>query len=152
MASEKSDRGVLSVAMLLALVLAITAQLVTGFAMMAHFNWALLVAHVIGGLAAIVLTLAEWTWLAATRAGRHRLRGFVSVGGGPVAWSEAAFLVLATVTVVFGALLSAALYLGASLPFASLLDTHRALAIAVAALYLLHSTLSTVRARRRSGA
>ncbi len=143
-------RGAFSVAILLALVSAITAQLVTGFAMMVHFNTALLAAHLVGGLAAILLTIAEWTWLVATRAGRHRLHDFISAGGGPKAWSEAAFLVVATVTVVLGALLAAALYLGAHLPFGGLFQTHRALAIAVAALYLVHSVLSSLRARRHS--
>jgi hypothetical protein len=135
--------------MLLALVLAITAQLVTGFAMMAHFNGALLVAHVIGGLAAIALAFAEWAWLCASRTGRYRLRALFGAGSGPGEWSEAAFLVVASVTVVFGALLAAAIYLGAHLPFARLLATHQGLAIAVAALYLIHSALSMRRANRR---
>ncbi|MGH8274010.1 MAG: hypothetical protein ACRES9_07120 [Gammaproteobacteria bacterium] len=147
--ADAPKRGLFSVVVLLLLVLAVTAQLVTGFAMMTHFNGALLTAHIVGGIAAIVLTLAEWSWLAATRAGRHRLAGFVSVRGGPAEWSEAAFLVFASVTVVFGALLAAMMYLGLRLPFATFLDTHRAFAIIVAVLYLAHTALSMQRSRRR---
>lgn len=139
----------LSVAVLLALVLAVTSQLITGFAMMAHPNVVLLTAHIAGGIAAIVLTLAEWLWLTATSAGRHRLVDFIAADGGSAAWSEAAFLAMATITVVFGALLAAVMYLGLPLPFATLFGAHRALAIAVAVLYLVHSVLSIRRARQQ---
>lgn len=43
-------RGTLSVAVLLALELAVTSQLITGFAMMAHPDGALLTAHIAGGM------------------------------------------------------------------------------------------------------
>jgi hypothetical protein len=140
-------RGLASVFMLLGLVLAVTAQLVTGFVMMAHFNAAWLMAHIAGGIAAIVLTLAEWAWLALAPAGRFKLRGFFARGSGPKEWSEGLFLIVATVTVVFGALLAAIMYWGTALPFATLLTTHQALAIAVAVIYLAHSALSMRRKR-----
>lgn len=142
-------RGATSLIVLLLLVLAITAQLVTGFTLMARPNGALLAAHIAGGIAAVVLTLAEWLWLTATHTGRRRLAGFLSAGSGPAEWSEAAFLIVATVTVVFGALLAAVMYLGLQLPFGTLFGTHRALAIAVAVIYLAHTALSMRRARRR---
>lgn len=135
--------------MLLALVLAITIQLVTGFWMMAAFGNGLLIAHVSVGIAAIVLTVAEWLWLCAAPAGRYRLQQFTASRSGPAEWSEAAFLVVATITVLFGALLAAVLYLGTRLPFATLLAAHQALAVAVAVLYLVHSAFATARARRR---
>lgn len=142
-------RSAASLIVLLLLVLAITAQLVTGFTLMAHPNGALLCAHITGGIAAIVLTLAEWLWLLAAPAGRHRLRGFVAAGSSPAEWSEAAFLIVATITVVFGALLAAVMYLGLPLPFATLFGIHRALAVAVAVLYLAHTAQSMRHARRR---
>ncbi len=141
-------RGTASLIVLLLLVLAITAQLVTGFTLMARPNGALLMAHIAGGIVAVVLTLAEWLWLTATHAGRHRLAGFASPRSGPAEWSEAAFLIVATVTVVFGTLLAAVMYLGLQLPFGPLFGIHRALAIAVAVLYLAHTALSMRRARR----
>lgn len=143
------SRGAISLIVLLLLVLAITAQLITGFTLMARPNGVLLTAHIAGGIAAVVLTLAEWLWLAATQAGRHRFAGFFDAKGGPAEWSEVLFLIAATVTVVFGALLAAVMYLGLRLLFGTLLDIHRALAIAVAVLYLAHTALSMHRARRR---
>lgn len=143
------SRGALSLIVLLLLVLAITAQLVTGFTLMARPNGALLTAHIAGGIAAIVLTLAEWLWLTATHAGRHRLAGFFTAGSSPAEWSEGAFLIVATITVLFGALLAAVMDLGLRLPFDTLFEFHRALAIAVAILYLAHTGLSMHRARRR---
>ncbi|MGH8225609.1 MAG: hypothetical protein ACRER1_05615 [Gammaproteobacteria bacterium] len=142
-------RGTSSLIVLLLLVLAISAQLVTGFTLMARPNGALLIAHIAGGIAAVVLTLAEWLWLTATHAGRHRLAGFLGADSGPAEWSEAAFLIVATVTVLFGALLVAVMYLGLQLPFGPLFGIHRALAIAVAVLYLAHTALSMRRACRR---
>ncbi|HEX5314522.1 MAG TPA: hypothetical protein VFX38_06425 [Gammaproteobacteria bacterium] len=148
--SNTGSRSRLSIFVLLALVLAVTTQLVTGFALWSRPGGALLLAHVIGGAAAIALTLAEWLWLAATRPGRKRLAGFVAAASGPSEWSEAMFLVVTTATVVLGALLAAALYLGARLPFANLFAAHRALAIAVAALYILHSLIAiATRPRQR---
>ncbi|MGH8427618.1 MAG: hypothetical protein ACRES7_06520 [Gammaproteobacteria bacterium] len=141
-------RGLFSVLVLLALVLAITTQLITGFTLMVRPNGALLAAHIAGGIAAVVLTLAEWLWLTATRAGRDRLAGFLVTDSGPAEWSEAAFLLVATVTVLFGALLAAVMYLGLRMPFSVLFGIHRALAIAVAILYLVHTALSLHRARR----
>lgn len=140
-------RGIASVLMLLGLVLAVTAQLVTGFVMMAHFNAGWLTAHIAGGIAAIVLTLAEWAWLVLAPAGRFKLRGFFARESTAKEWSEGLFLIVATITVVFGALLAAVMYWGAALPFVTLLATHQALAIAVAVIYLAHSALSTLRKR-----
>lgn len=134
--------------MLLALVAAVTAQLGTGFAMMARFTPALLIAHVLVGLAAVALTIAEWSWLAGSRAGRYRLRAFVAATSGPAEWSEAAFLAVASITVAFGALLAAIIYLGARMPFATLLAIHQGLAIAVAALYLVHTLFASLRSAR----
>lgn len=143
-------RGIASVAILLALVLAVTTQLVTGFLLMAHTGASLLAAHLAGGVLALVLIVAEWAWLAATRAGRHRLAGFVGTGSGPAEWSEAAFLVVVTFTVALGTLLAAALRLGLAIPFGAMLDAHRALAALVVALYFGHSALAMRRASRRS--
>lgn len=142
-------RSLFSIGLLLVLVLAITAQLITGFALMAHPGTALLVAHIVGGIVALVLTVAEWTWLGATRAGQYRLAGFVAANSGMTEWSEAAFLVIATITVLFGVLLAVIMHLDLHLPFGALLATHRALAITVAVLYLAHSALALRRARRQ---
>lgn len=158
MANDKAGfppaRSAWSVVMLLALVLAITAQLITGFTMMAAFSTTLLMTHIGVGIAAIALTIAEWLWLLATPAGTYRLRGFFAAGSGPAEWSEAAFLIVASVTVIVGAVLAAAPYLGAALPFAAVLSIHQALATAVAMLYVVHAALATYRAgaKHRSAA
>lgn len=138
--------------MLLALVLAVTAQLVTGFVWMIRPSPALLVAHIVGGTVALVLTVTEWTWLGTTRAGRHRLAAFVAADSGLTEWSEAAFLVVVSFTVIFGALLAAIMDLDLHLNFDALLNIHRALAFVVAVLYLIHTILSMRRARRRQTA
>jgi hypothetical protein len=148
-ATVTPTRSLFSVGLLLVLVLAITAQLVTGFALMAQPGTALLVAHLIGGVVALVLTVAEWTWLGATRAGQYRLAGSIAANSGMAEWSEAAFLIIATITVLFGALLAAIMYLDLHLPFGALLATHRALAITVAVLYLAHSALALRRTQRQ---
>ncbi len=142
-------RGIFSILVLLTLVLTVTAQLVTGFMLAARPGTTLLAIHIVVGLAALVLVIVEWIWLMATRPGRHRLQGFFGSGTGPSDWSEGAFLVAVTFTVLAGALLAAIMRLGASLPFAPLLTLHRALAVAVAALYLLHSGFAM---RRNKGA
>jgi len=142
-------RSVFSLLVLLVLVLAITAQLVTGFLLVFHPGTTLVKIHVAGGVAALVFTVAEWLWLCTTRTGRYRLKGFVGAGSGPAEWSEAAFLLVATVTVALGALLAAMMHghLGSS--FEPVLEAHRALAIAVAVLYVIHSALSMRRSRSR---
>lgn len=142
-------RSALSIIVLLLLVLAITAQLITGFSLWAQPGHGLLAAHVGGGVAAILLTGIEWGWLVGSVAGRHRLHGFSAPGSGMAEWSEAAFLLLATITVIFGALLATVLYLQLPLPFAALLGIHRTLAVMVAVLYLVHSGFAVRRARRR---
>ncbi len=142
-------RSGFSVGLLLVLVLAITAQLVTGFALMTQPGTALLVAHLVGGVVALILTIAEWVWLGTTRAGQYRLAGFVAANSGITEWSEAAFLVIATITVLFGALLAAMMHLDLHLSFSALLATHRALAITVAVLYLAHSVLALRRAQKQ---
>lgn len=142
-------RNLWSVLMLLALVLAITAQLVTGFIMMLAFSNGLLIAHVLVGMAAIVLTVAEWIWLCLAPAGRYRLGKYLTADSGPTEWSEITFLIVATATVALGALLAAILYLGAELPFGALLSIHQTLAIAVAVLYLIHSAFAIRRSRQR---
>lgn len=144
------QRGIFSIFVLLALVLAVTAQLVTGFWLAAHPGYILLFVHIGVGLVAILLTFAEWAWLLATRAGRAKLAGFFGRGTGPGEWSEGLFLAAVTLTVIAGALLAAAMRLGANLPFGLLLDSHRVLAIAVAGLYLVHSGFAMRRGGRRS--
>lgn len=129
----------MSLAVLLGLVLAVTTQLITGFFLMARPSAALLVSHIVIGLITLVLVIAEWTWLAATRAGRHRLAGFLGAGTAPAQWTEAGFLVAVTITVVVGAVLAAVMHFGPGSAFGPLLGLHRALAIIVAVLYLLHS-------------
>ncbi len=145
--ATKPKRGLFSILILLGLVLTVTVQLITGFALMAHVNRALLSTHIFVGALALVLAAAEWVWLLATRSGRYRLSGFFAPGSGIAEWSEAAFLLAVTATVVIGALLAASLHGGSRLSFGALLTTHRALAIAVAVLYILHSALAM---RRRS--
>lgn len=142
------QRGPASIAVLLGLVLAVTAQLVTGFFLMARPGAALLVSHIVIGLVTLVLVVAEWSWLAVTRAGRRRLAGFVGAKSGPAEWSDALFLIAVSLTVVAGLLLAAALRLGLPLPFDSLLETHRALASAVLLLYVTHSILALRRRRK----
>lgn len=141
-------RGKLSLAVLLGLVVAVTLQLVTGFALQfGAGGGALLTAHVAGGIAATLLVTAEWLWLLATPAGRARLAAFVSRESGLAQWSDGAFLLAVSATVVLGLLLASNLRGGPALfPFDPLLATHRGLAIAVAFLYLLHS--ATVMRRR----
>lgn len=135
-------RGIFSVLVLLALVLAVTAQLVTGFWLAAQPGRALIAVHIGVGIIAILLTVAEWTWLLATRLGRAKLAGFFGRGAGAGEWSEGLFLLAVTATVIAGALLAAIMRLGAAVPFAPVLESHRALAVAVAVLYLLHSALA----------
>lgn len=142
-------RGAFSLLVLLVLVLAVTAQLVTGFLFAFHPGKALLTAHVAGGVTALAATIAEWAWLCATRAGRYRLKSFVAAGSGPAQWSEAAFLLVATATVTLGALLAAMMHGRLGLPFGAVLEAHRALAVAVAVLYVAHSLLSMRKSRSR---
>lgn len=142
-------RSVWSILMLLALVLAITAQLVTGFTMMASFNGTLLVAHVSVGVIAVLLTITEWAWLLGTPAGTYRLRKFFAAGSTPAEWSEAGFLIIASITVMVGAILASILYLGVNLPFAALLLIHQGLATAVAIVYIIHVILAARRTARR---
>lgn len=142
-------RGAFSLLVLLVLVLAVTAQLVTGFLLAFRPGTALLAAHVTGGVVAVAATIAEWAWLCATRAGRYRLKSFVAADGGPAQWSEAAFLAVATVTVALGALLATMMHVRLGVPFGAVLEAHRALAVVVAVLYVAHSLLSMRRPRRR---
>lgn len=141
-------RSRLSIIVLLGLVLSVTAQLVTGFVMMANPGPALLSAHVLGGVAAVGLTFAEWIWLLVTRPGRYRLCTFLAPDSGLSEWSEAGFLAVVTATVVLGVLLAATMHGGIGLPFETLLDVHRGLAVAVAIMYLLHSILAMRRRKR----
>lgn len=145
-------RGTWSVLILLGLVLAVTLQLVTGFTLQTRGGGgALLTVHIAGGIAATLLLGAEWLWLLATRAGRARLAGFAAPGSGPAEWSDGGFLLVVTATVVLGLLLACAVRGGpALLPFAAMLAAHRALAVAVAVLYLLHGAATMFR-RRRAG-
>ena len=143
-------RGMFSILVLLALVLAVTAQLVTGFWLAAHPARVLLAVHIGVGFVAILFTAAEWAWLLATRVGRAKLIGFFGRGTGLAQWSEGFFLIAVTLTVIAGALLAATMRLGANLPYALLLGSHRALAIAVAVLYLVHSGFAMRRGKRRS--
>lgn len=142
-------RSVWSIVMLLALVLAITAQLITGFTMMASFSSTLLVWHVSVGGIAVLLTIAEWAWLLITPAGAYRLRKFFAAGSTAPEWSEAGFLIIASITVLFGAALASILYLGVNLPFAVLLPIHQGLATAVVVVYVIHVILAAVRATQR---
>lgn len=144
---KMTARSKLSIAVLLGLVLTVTAQLVTGFILMAHPGRALLVTHIAIGFAALVLTAIEWIWLAATRAGRHRLTGFFGKGSGPGEWIEALFLIAVSLTVLAGILLATAMRFGLHLPFTHLLELHRAFAFAVLLLYAAHSVLAMRRRR-----
>ena len=146
-------RSLFSLLVLLVLVLAVTAQLITGFLLVFRPGTTLLAVHVTGGVIALVFTLAEWSWLCATHAGRYRLKKFLARGSGPADWSEGAFLLVATFTVAVGVLLAVMMHVPTALSFVPVLTTHRVLAIAVAALYVVHSLLSMSRSRRRrSGA
>lgn len=138
-ATATARRGIFSILVLLALVLAVTAQLVTGFWLAAQPGGVLLMVHVGVGVLAILLVIAEWAWLLAAPAGRVKLAGFFGRGTGLAQWSEGLFLIAVTLTVIAGALVAAVMRLGANLPFGPLLASHRALAVIVAALYLLHS-------------
>ena len=144
-------RGIVSIVILLGLVLSVTVQLVTGFILMAHFSQTLLSVHILVGALAIVFVADEWLWLLAAPAGRRRLAGFFASGSGMNEWSEAAFLVAVTATVVVGALLAPTFHGGSHLPFGALLATHRALAITVAVLYIIHSALAMRRGKSKSG-
>lgn len=144
-------RGAFSLLVLLLLVLAVTAQLITGFLLAFRPGTTLLAVHVAGGVAALVFTVAEWSWLCATRAGHYRLRKFVAADSGPAEWSEVAFLLVTTVTVALGALLAAMMHAKLGLPFGPIFAAHRALAVAVAVLYVAHSLLSMRRSRSRRG-
>lgn len=144
-------RSVFSLAVLLLLVLAVTAQLITGFLLAFRPGTTLLAVHIAGGVAALVFTVAEWSWLCATRAGRYRLGKFVAADSGPAEWSEAAFLLVATATVALGALLAAMMHARTGFPFGPIFAAHRTLAVAVAVLYVAHSLLSMHRSRSRRG-
>lgn len=142
-------RGAFSLLVLLVLVLAVTVQLITGFLLAFQPGKALITAHIAGGTVAIVFTISEWIWLCAAPAGRYRLKKFVGTGSGPTEWSEAAFLLVTTATVAVGALLAAMMHGRLGLSFGPVFETHRALAIAVAVLYVAHSVLSMRRPRSR---
>lgn len=139
---DSARRRLFSILVLLALVLAVTAQLITGFWLAAQPGSVLIAVHIGVGIVAILLTAAEWAWLLATRMGRTKLAGFFGRGTGPGEWSEGLFLVAVTLTVIAGALLAAIMRLGANLPFGFLLESHRALAVTVAILYFIHSALA----------
>lgn len=143
-------RGRASLVVLLGLALAVTLQLVTGFALAARPGGTLLRVHVAGGFAATGLVLLEWAWLAGTAAGRARLAGFVAAGAGLARRSEGLFLVAVSVTVALGLALAAGLAGARGVAFAPLLAVHRAFAAIVAALYLLHAG-AAARARPRRG-
>lgn len=150
-------RSVLSVVILLVMVLSVTAQLITGLYMTSTGDKSigLIHAHVGVGVLAFVVTLAEWVWLGISRAGRFRLRSFVSSSAGPIEWSEGAFLVLATITIFLGVILASGMYLGVVLsPEARRIafSAHQGLAQLVAVVYVLHSALAMVRAKKRSAA
>lgn len=144
----RARRGRLSLAVLLGLVLTVTVQLVTGFALVANPGKDLLIAHIAGGFCAIALLAAEWAWLIGTRLGREQLRQFFGASSGITEWTEAAFLAVVTATVVLGAMLASAMHDGLQLPFSKVLAVHRGLAVAVAVLYLLHSYLAARRSRQ----
>lgn len=143
-------RSTFSKLVLIGLVLMVTVQLLTGFALMFHSGAPLLAAHITSGLALLLLVALEWVWLCATRPGRCRLGGFISAGSGLAEWSEAAFLIVITFTAIFGALLAAIMKLGLHLPFGLLLETHRALASIVLILYLAHSVFAMRHGRSRT--
>ena len=143
-------RRTLSLPILLALVLAVTAQLVTGAWLWIAPGAVLLRVHIGVGAAAAVLVALEWAWLVSTPGGRLRLAGFFGRGTGPAGPIDGAFLVVVTAAVVLGLLLAGALRAGLALPFSALLWAHRALAIAAALLYLLHAARGP--RRRRTGA
>lgn len=141
--SEDLDkRSKFSLLVLLGVVLSVTLQLVTGFLLQVSPQPSLLSVHIAGGIIATALLLAEWVWLLLTHSGRRRLAGFLAPGAGPSGWSDALFLVAVTVTVVLGILLACILRGILRLPFGPLLDVHRAFAVAVAVLYLVHSVLA----------
>jgi len=144
-------RSALSLAVLLALVLAVTAQLLTGFWLWRSPGATLLTVHVAAGLATTVLLVAEWTWLLATEAGRARLRSYVAPGAGAAGWIDALFLLAVTATVVLGLLLAGILRLGLDLSLLPLLAAHRGLAAAVLVLYAVHAITAAGTRRRRAG-
>ena len=137
-----SKRGAFSIVILLGLVIAVSTQLVTGLTMMVHPGNTILTIHVFVGVLTIALTAAEWMWLAFTPAGHYRLLNYFSHDSSIVEWSESAFLIVVTATVVLGGLLALSLYGESWADFGTLLSVHRALAIAVLVLYIPHSVLA----------
>lgn len=149
------SRSVVSVVILLVMVLSVTAQLITGLYMTSTGNKpiGLIHAHAGVGLLALIVTIAEWVWLLSSASGRYRLRAFVSPAAGPIEWSEGAFLALATLTIFLGATLASSMYLGIALTPSSRLiifKAHQGLAQLVAVVYVVHSALAMVRARKRA--
>lgn len=150
-------RSLASVLILLFMVLSITAQLITGLYMTATGNKSigLIHAHAGVGIFAVFVTLLEWVWLASSASGRFRLKSFVSPSAGPIEWSEGAFLVVASITIFLGATLASSMYLGVQLsPSARtvIFKAHQGLAQLVAGIYIVHSILAMLRARKRSAA
>lgn len=155
--SVPPTRSVISVVILLVMVLSVTAQLITGLYMTSTGNKSigLIHAHAGVGVLALAVTFAEWVWLSVSRSGRYRLRSFVSSSAGPIEWSEGAFLVVATFTILLGAVLASGIYLGVSIAPEvrhGVFKAHQGLAQLVAVVYVIHSALAMMRARKRSAA
>lgn len=151
------ERSFASILILLTLVLSVTAQLLTGLYMTVTGNKpiGLIHAHAGVGVIALVVTVGEWVWLSATVSGRFRLRSFVSSSAGPTEWSEGIFLVLASVTVLFGASLASGMYLGVQMSSNArnmIFNSHQGLALLLAVVYVGHSAFSMIRARKRAAA
>lgn len=150
-------RSVASILILLILVISVTAQLITGLYMTATGNKpiGLIHAHAGVGFIALVVTIAEWIWLSTSSAGRFRLRSFIAKSSGPTEWSEGVFLILASVTVLLGAVLASGMYLGVTIAPGTretIFKAHQGLAQLVAVVYLGHSAFAMVRARKRAAA
>jgi len=128
-------------------VLAVTAQLVTGGWLAVRFSTPVLAAHLIGGLTATVLVALEWLWLGLSRYGRRQVRRMFGPRATVTDRVDGWFLALATVTVGLGLWLAAAWRLGAAAPLGILFTAHRLAALLVALLWLVH--LAQTRHRRR---
>lgn len=136
---SETERGRFSLAVLMVLVLSVTAQLITGSLLLSHYSSVLLSIHVVGGLAAFVALLFEWSWLIASEHGR---RVAMKMFGAHCTWSQridGLFLIMVSLVVLLGLWLAAILHFGiGDALFGVVLRIHQAMAGFVACLWVLH--------------
>lgn len=146
-----------SIIMLIGMVVTISLQLITGFYMMGakiHTGgWVHL--HVTVGVLAIIFIIWEWFWLLTDEAGKHRLKTFFGKGTTAAEVTEGLFIIVATITIAFGAFLAAGAYLGVGFVQDKQLmffKGHQGMAQLVLVLYVVHLIFTMIRSKKRRAA